>query len=64
MTDMAKAKLEFYTVDEVAEIMRVKKKTVYGWIKADKLRAVKAGKAYRIPAAAVEQLKTDGTGEE
>lgn len=41
-------KIRVYTLDEVAEILKVTKKTLYHYLKAGKLSAVKLGKAYRV----------------
>ena len=41
--------LEIYiTVKEIYQSLKVKKLTVYRWIKAGKLKAVKIGKGFRI----------------
>jgi excisionase family DNA binding protein len=39
---------KFYTIEQVAEMLQVVYLTVYRWIQDDKLKAVKAGKQYRI----------------
>jgi excisionase family DNA binding protein len=39
---------EYYSIKEVAELLRVAYLTVYRWIRSQKLLAVKAGKQYRI----------------
>ena len=39
---------QYYTIEEVANMLKVAYLTVYRWIQADKLRALKAGKQYRI----------------
>lgn len=39
---------KYLTIEEVAETLRVAYMTVYRWIKAGKLEAIKAGKQYRI----------------
>lgn len=39
---------KFYTVDEIAEILKVNPMTVYRWIKAGKLKSYKAGRNFRI----------------
>ncbi|MBU0976107.1 MAG: helix-turn-helix domain-containing protein [Patescibacteria group bacterium] len=39
---------EYYTIKEVAKMLKVAYLTVYRWIRAGKLEAVKAGKQYRI----------------
>ena len=38
----------FYTCEEVADLYRVKKTTVWAWIREGKLFAVRIGKVYRI----------------
>jgi len=51
---------KLYTCAEVANIFGVTTQTIYDWIKAERIRATKLGKEYRISAAAVaELLKTD-----
>ena len=54
--------VEFLTVAQVARWARVSTKTVYRWIEAKKLPAIKFGKrTYRIPTRAViEYLKSAG----
>ncbi|OGC51786.1 hypothetical protein A2982_00620 [candidate division WWE3 bacterium RIFCSPLOWO2_01_FULL_39_13] len=39
---------EYYTIEEVATMLKVAYLTVYRWIQAGKLVAYKAGKQYRI----------------
>ena len=39
---------EYYSIDEVAKLLKVAYLTVYRWIQAGKLNAYKAGKQYRI----------------
>lgn len=41
-------KEEYYTIDEVAKMLKVAYLTVYRWIHSNKLVAYKAGKQYRI----------------
>ena len=49
------ADLKVYTLEEVCDILKVTKRTVYSYIKADKLHAVKMGKYWRVSE---ENLKT------
>ena len=49
------------TVDEVAEALRIKSKTVRKWIYLGKIRVVKLGRAVRIPQRAVQSLIRAGT---
>lgn len=44
------------TVNEVAELMRVSRMTVYRLIHSGELPAVRAGKSFRIPSSAVKDL--------
>lgn len=39
---------KFYTIEEVANLLRVSYLTVFRWIKAGKLPAYKVGKRHRI----------------
>lgn len=49
----AAAEQRFLTVAEVAAIMRVSKMTVYRLVHAGDLPAIKVGRSYRVPEAAV-----------
>jgi putative molybdopterin biosynthesis protein len=46
MINMAEEK--YYTIEEVAKMLKVVYLTVYRWIQDGKLKAYKAGKQYRI----------------
>lgn len=39
---------ELLTIVQIAEIMKLSKMTIYRYIKAGKLQAIKAGRDYRI----------------
>ncbi len=39
---------QYYSIDEVAKVLKVAYLTVYRWIQSKKLPAFKAGKQYRI----------------
>lgn len=39
---------KYYTIEEVAKMLKVAYLTVYRWIQSGKLTAYKAGKQYRI----------------
>lgn len=49
-------KEQYYTIEEVAEMLKVAYLTVYRWIQAGKLKAVKAGKQYRIKKEDVDKF--------
>lgn len=54
---------EFYSTIEVANILRVSRKTVFQWARDGKIKATKVGRNFVIPSSAVlEKLgKTIGT---
>ena len=39
---------QYYSIEEVAQMLKVAYLTVYRWIRARKLKALTAGKQYRI----------------
>lgn len=39
---------QYYSIDEIAKMLKVAYLTVYRWVKNKKLVALKAGKQYRI----------------
>ena len=45
----------FLTVAEVATMMRVSKMTVYRLVHSGEMPAVRVGRSFRVPEAAVEQ---------
>jgi excisionase family DNA binding protein len=45
----------YLTVDETADTLRVHADTVRRWLRSGRLRAVKFGKAYRIPESHLRQ---------
>ncbi|PFG34148.1 helix-turn-helix domain-containing protein [Sanguibacter antarcticus] len=47
-------RLQFLTVAEVAEVMRVSKMTVYRLVHSGELPAVQVGKSYRVPQEALQ----------
>lgn len=47
--------VRFLTVAEVAEIMRVSRMTVYRLVHNAELPAVRVGRSFRVPEAAVEK---------
>lgn len=47
---------EFYTIEEVSIKLRVAYLTVYRWIKAGKLDALKAGRQYRITQKSLDKF--------
>ena len=54
MTQPTGAGLNLLTVAEVATMLRVSKMSVYRLIHAGELEAVRFGRSFRVPSAAVE----------
>lgn len=48
MDNQEKTATQFYTIEEIAELLKVSYLTVFRWVKAGKLTAYKVGKQYRI----------------
>lgn len=53
-------KEEYYSIEEVAKMLKVVYLTVYRWIQNDKLKAYKAGKQYRIKEIDIENFMKGG----
>jgi excisionase family DNA binding protein len=51
--------VRFLTVAEVATIMRVSKMTVYRLVHSGELEAIRVGRSFRVPEAAVNQYLRD-----
>lgn len=51
---------KIYTVDEVAEILRVSKRHVYEQVKQNKLFAIKIGHSVRISEVALKKYVEQG----
>ena len=51
--------VRFYTVAEVASVMRVSKMSVYRLIHSGELEAVRFGRSFRVPESAVKAYLND-----
>jgi len=54
MADNVAPRTTFLTVAEVADMLRVSRMTVYRWVHAGEMPAVRFGRSFRIPQQAVE----------
>lgn len=50
------ARDQYYSIEEVAKTLKVAYLTVYRWIQAKRLIAVKAGKQYRIKKEDIDRF--------
>jgi excisionase family DNA binding protein len=54
MADNGSPRTTFLTVAEVADMLRVSRMTVYRWVHAGEIPAVRFGRSFRVPQQAVE----------
>ena len=54
------ADIKVYTLDEVADILKVTKRTLYNYVKAGKLPAVKMGKYWRVSEESLQAFISTG----
>ena len=47
---------EFYTPEQLAELLQVSKPAIYKWAHEGRIKAVRIGRTVRIPATEVERL--------
>ena len=52
--------LEIYTLKEVEDLLQVTRRTLYNWIKDDKLEAFKTGKDWRVTREALDAFIQNG----
>lgn len=55
------ADIKVFTLDEVADILKVTKRTLYNYVKAGKLPAVKIGKYWRVSEESLQAFISTGT---
>jgi len=53
--------IKVYTLDEVVDILKVTRRTLYTYIKEGNLKAVKMGKYWRITQENLQDFITHGT---
>ena len=53
--------LRIYTLKEVADILKVTRRSIYNYIKEDKLKAVKIGREWRVTEDALKAFLNKGT---
>ena len=47
---------KLYTVQEAAEILRMHTQTIYAWLRSGKLKSVRPGRKWLIPAEEIESF--------
>lgn len=53
--------IKVYTLDEIAELLHVTRRTLYTYVKDGKLKAVKVGKYWRVTEKNLEAFLSKGT---
>lgn len=56
-----KTKKEFYLSKELAEVLRIDERAITRYIRAGKIKAVKVGNYWRIPAEEYNRIIKNGT---
>lgn len=56
-----KEPIRVYTLDEVAEVLKITRRTLYTYVKEGKLKAVKIGREWRVSEAALQDFIDKGT---
>jgi excisionase family DNA binding protein len=51
---------DYYTPDEVAEKLRVTRRTVYSWLATGRLLGLRAGRGWRVPSENLETFLRNG----
>lgn len=55
------AEIKVYTVDEVAAVLRVTRRSVYNYISANQIKAFKIGRDWRVTEDALRSFMEHGT---
>lgn len=53
--------LKVYTLEEIAELLHITRRTLYTYVKEGKLKAVKVGKYWRVTEKTLEEFLNKGT---
>lgn len=59
---MAKEPIKVYTLDEVAQVLQITRRTLYTYVKQGKLKAVKIGREWRVSEDSLKDFLARGTG--
>ncbi len=52
--------IKVYTLQEIADILKVSRQTIYNYLRANKLRATKYGKEYRVLEEDLKEFLKNG----
>lgn len=57
------SELKVYTIDEIAELLHITRRTLYTYLKTGKLKAIKVGKYWRVTEENLKDFLSKGTVE-
>lgn len=57
------SELKVYTIDEIAELLHITRRTLYAYLKTGKLKAIKVGKYWRVTEENLKDFLSKGTVE-
>lgn len=55
--------IKVYTLEEIAELLHITRRTLYTYVKEGKLKAVKVGKYWRVTEKNLEAFLAKGTAD-
>lgn len=55
------AEIKLYTIEEVTDVLKVSRRTIYTYLKEGKLKAVKIGKYWRVSEENLQEFISTGT---
>ena len=59
---MEKTPIEVYTLDEVADILQITRRTIYTWIKEGRIKAFKVGRYWRVRREELDRILEGSAG--
>ena len=54
------SEIKVYTLEEIAELLHITRRTLYSYVKEGKLKAVKVGKYWRVTEKNLEEFLSTG----
>ncbi|RJQ30064.1 MAG: DNA-binding protein [Peptococcaceae bacterium] len=51
---------EMFTPEEVAEKLKISRRTVYLWLREGRIKGIKVGDLWRIPESALQEFLEEG----
>lgn len=52
---------EMYTPEELANLLKISRRTVYLWLREGRIKGIKVGDLWRIPKESLEEFLGEGT---